>query len=167
MCSVTCGGGDRSRSRECGFNLTKGNEDANPCKASLKENEQCNTAACPIFSPWTEWSECSKTCGGGSQKRARECTPDSSTDPKAKLFCLGESIESRVRDMLKSIHQFFILQEYLFVLFLATANLPNKFVTLFIETIPYFSYLTRKIFSLILQIWQLLLFLDHSGHRPN
>ena len=25
------------------------------------------------FSPWTEWSECSKSCGWGYQSRDREC----------------------------------------------------------------------------------------------
>ncbi len=39
----------------------------------------------------------STTCGGGSQKRTRECRPASDSGPASKLFCLGESVESRVR----------------------------------------------------------------------
>lgn len=25
------------------------------------------------FGPWTEWTECSRSCGGGRQARVREC----------------------------------------------------------------------------------------------
>ena len=35
--------------------------------------EKCNENTCPSLTPWTDWSECSVTCGGGSQKRIREC----------------------------------------------------------------------------------------------
>merc|ERR1719462_875999 len=66
-CSRTCGGGTRSRTRQCtGF-------------CDRKEEVQtipCNTAACPdlrIYSRWSEYSECSQTCGGGVQSRTRTC----------------------------------------------------------------------------------------------
>ena len=28
---------------------------------------------CPRPGPWSEWSECSEPCGGGTRKRVREC----------------------------------------------------------------------------------------------
>ncbi len=72
QCSVTCGGGKRSRERECGLPKERNSED-NPCKQPLFEEEDCNENVCPTVTEWTEWSACSKTCGGGFRKKTREC----------------------------------------------------------------------------------------------
>ena len=45
------------------------------------------------WSGWGPWGGCSKTCGGGSQARARSCTaPRPSTGGAA---CAGEAEETR------------------------------------------------------------------------
>ena len=64
QCSVTCGGGKQRRNRECGLPKTRSNQN-NPCLAPLSEEQNCNDKNCPILTPWTDWSDCSKTCGGG------------------------------------------------------------------------------------------------------
>lgn len=74
-CSVTCGGGTRSRNRTC----------TNPppqfggqeCSGDSENSESCNTENCPIdggYSDWSMWSECTVSCGGGTSLRERTCT---------------------------------------------------------------------------------------------
>jgi len=77
-CSEDCGTGSRSRSRVC--------DDPEPafggtsCPGLATEQEPCNTQPCPVHGNWGSWSnysECSETCGGGVQNRSRDCD-----DPK-------------------------------------------------------------------------------------
>lgn len=72
-CSKPCGGGQRERTREV-REMIKGRESSCP---ALSESETCNTAPCPVdcqVSPWSAWSGCSKTCGGGQRSRTRQVT---------------------------------------------------------------------------------------------
>ena len=69
-CTKTCGGGLRKKARECVLPKAE----AFKCSDGDSEMiEKCNENTCPSLTPWTDWSECSVTCGGGSQKRIREC----------------------------------------------------------------------------------------------
>jgi len=73
-CSVTCGGGQKYRTREVESSASGGGEG---CKANLKEVESCNVDPCvePIDCVWGEWTEygaCSASCGGGQKVRDRE-----------------------------------------------------------------------------------------------
>ncbi|XP_022783430.1 coadhesin-like [Stylophora pistillata] len=93
-CSATCGGGTRSRTRACTNPPPSG--DGSGCIGSYVEVEQCKTHSCPVngkFSPWTQWQQCSKTCGGGTQTRTRRCdSPSPSNGGKA---CTGDTFQTR------------------------------------------------------------------------
>ena len=83
-CDRRCGTGQSSRSASC---VSDG---VTECQAGDQEPlaRECNTIGCDIFS-WvqSEWSECSESCGGGTQLRTVSCVdsggsdaPDSSCD---------------------------------------------------------------------------------------
>ncbi|XP_063781355.1 SCO-spondin-like [Pseudophryne corroboree] len=69
-CSVSCGGGHRWRSRVC----TERGPDGAACGTETHEVEECNDWPCPadcVLSDWSEWTECSASCGGGMSERQR------------------------------------------------------------------------------------------------
>ena len=45
------------------------------------------------FSPWTEWSECSKSCGWGHQSRDRECNAPEPSRGGKDCTAFGDSNE--------------------------------------------------------------------------
>ncbi|XP_074919520.1 SCO-spondin-like [Chelonoidis abingdonii] len=69
-CSVTCGGGSTLRHRPCQESPTGA-----PCTAdAMEEIAECNLQPCPAgcqLSPWSAWSPCSASCGGGVSERSR------------------------------------------------------------------------------------------------
>lgn len=72
-CDKECGGGTQFRTRRILQEAANGGEQ---CPA-LKETRQCNTQQCAKdcqVSEWSKWSECSRTCGGGTQTRTRTIT---------------------------------------------------------------------------------------------
>ena len=67
-CTVSCGGGIRKKVREC---VLPKNVDG--CDGDSEIEETCNNQDCPVWTPWTDWTPCTKTCGGGTQRRDRQC----------------------------------------------------------------------------------------------
>ena len=69
-CSLTCGGGQSRRFRQCVDSNT--GEEAF-CEGNDSEEKECNTDECPVYTIWAEWTECNVPCGGGIKKHIREC----------------------------------------------------------------------------------------------
>ena len=72
-CTVTCGGGTRSRSRS----VTDPGSPGTHCAPATSAKEDCNHDACPAdctVSRWSGWSACSVECGSGVNTRSRQIT---------------------------------------------------------------------------------------------
>ena len=95
-CSVTCGEGYKYRTRECLGQKYGGND----CEGDHKEALYCKTEVyCPTHGYWSEWSDygdCSVTCGDGYKYRTRECLGQKyggkycEGDHKEALYCKTE-----------------------------------------------------------------------------
>ena len=75
-CNKSCGGGQKKRTRQC--NNPPPANGGKTCPGSGIETLPCNTNPCPIdgkWGSWGAWSNCTKECGGGTQKRIRQCAP--------------------------------------------------------------------------------------------
>jgi len=69
-CSAECGGGVQQRLRDVSQAMKFGGK---PC-GETSETRACNPQACEkdcVLSRWTKFSECSKDCDGGTQKRTK------------------------------------------------------------------------------------------------
>mmetsp|Transcript_23708 Transcript_23708/g.50644 ORF Transcript_23708/g.50644 Transcript_23708/m.50644 type:complete len:1561 (+) Transcript_23708:103-4785(+) len=91
-CSSSCGAGMQSRHREV---VRERGEGGVGCSQELGETRECeDQVACGIkdclMTEWSNWGECSVSCGGGYRKRARELTqlPD-----VGGQTCSGEVLE--------------------------------------------------------------------------
>ena len=111
QCSQTCGGGSQERRRECG--LASRSKLDNPCLQPLREERGCNETPCPLFSPWSSWSACSVSCGGGNQTRTRKCVsavPDNEAVSirVQELYCEGKALQSQVKNPTNFVHLFLL-----------------------------------------------------------
>ena len=74
-CSAKCGGGTRTRT--VAHAATNGGQ---PCPADAPMEQACNVQACAVDCEVSQWSPCSKPCGGGKKKREVTRRPDHGGD---------------------------------------------------------------------------------------
>ncbi|XP_022085075.1 A disintegrin and metalloproteinase with thrombospondin motifs 6-like [Acanthaster planci] len=94
-CSVTCGGGQQTRTRTC-TNPVPANG-GTPCSGSDTQIISCNTQNCPnvVNGGWSSWQNqgsCSRTCGGGQQTQIRSC--NNPLPQNGGAYCSGSNIQS-------------------------------------------------------------------------
>ncbi|KAI8492696.1 hypothetical protein Bbelb_297370 [Branchiostoma belcheri] len=68
-CSRSCEDGIRKRQRDCLWKERR-------CRGDIRDVQLCNIQPCPVhggFSDWSDWTECSLTCGEGTTSRNRVC----------------------------------------------------------------------------------------------
>uniref|UniRef100_A0A3P9DIL1 Complement factor properdin n=1 Tax=Maylandia zebra TaxID=106582 RepID=A0A3P9DIL1_9CICH len=73
-CSLSCGGGVKFRRRLC--DNPSPQSGGRGCLGDAEQQRDCNTHLCTVgpWLPWSQWSECSVSCGGGQQYRSRLCS---------------------------------------------------------------------------------------------
>eukprot|EP00930_Biecheleria_cincta_P066152 TRINITY_DN5216_c0_g2_i1.p1 TRINITY_DN5216_c0_g2~~TRINITY_DN5216_c0_g2_i1.p1 ORF type:complete len:1322 (+),score=217.62 TRINITY_DN5216_c0_g2_i1:131-4096(+) len=72
LCSKSCEGGMMSRTR---VKAPAESDGGIPCVGAPEESNFCNTQGCPRdcqWTAWSQWTDCSKKCGGGKIKRFRD-----------------------------------------------------------------------------------------------
>ena len=97
-CSRTCGNSTKERYRNCSRPAPM--HGGNNC-SSLGPNievRNCSLSPCPVngnYSQWSEFSQCTHSCGNGTQFRTRQCNNPA---PRDGLNCsmLGPSNETRL-----------------------------------------------------------------------
>ena len=97
-CSKTCGGGQRRRNRTCDNPAPQG--EGRNCSRLGKpfEFQPCNIQPCPVhggYTPWSEFSLCTKSCGGGTRARTRNCTNPPAEDGGQDCKRLGSPRDTR------------------------------------------------------------------------
>ena len=89
-CTLSCGGGIRTRTRTCNPPRNNGRQ----CSGPSSQTNSCPFRPCPVngsWRHWGSWSSCSRSCGGGRKKRSRSCKhPRHGGNP-----CRGQSSDSR------------------------------------------------------------------------
>ena len=43
------------------------------CPGEAGEEQECGAGRCPAWGEWTDWTPCTRTCGGGQRTKQREC----------------------------------------------------------------------------------------------
>ncbi|TKS88049.1 SCO-spondin Precursor [Collichthys lucidus] len=75
-CSLPCGGGVKFRTRQC--DNPSPQSGGRGCLGIAEQQKDCNIHLCTDtvgpWLPWSHWSVCSVSCGGGQQSRSRLCS---------------------------------------------------------------------------------------------
>ncbi|XP_038056242.1 SCO-spondin-like [Patiria miniata] len=88
-CPVTCGGAIINRTRACTNPSPR--HGGQPCQGPIESSTLCAGTPCPVdgaWTPWSQWSQCSATCGDGQEMKRRNCSEPSPAYGGSE--CLGE-----------------------------------------------------------------------------
>eukprot|EP00929_Paragymnodinium_shiwhaense_P001909 TRINITY_DN10211_c0_g1_i1.p1 TRINITY_DN10211_c0_g1~~TRINITY_DN10211_c0_g1_i1.p1 ORF type:complete len:2676 (-),score=436.46 TRINITY_DN10211_c0_g1_i1:580-8202(-) len=91
-CSLPCGGGFLRNRRA---HATPAMYGGLPCSGPAEQEFPCNMQPCPEsceWTPWAEWSDCTRSCGGGHYERQRGVQKKSWNDD-TECDGMGESLE--------------------------------------------------------------------------
>ncbi|XP_048736193.2 coadhesin-like [Ostrea edulis] len=75
LCTATCGGGTRIRTRTC--TQPRPEYGGDQCMGFPNETLRCAQQDCPVDGQWSAWSrysDCTTTCGVGTKTRYRSCS---------------------------------------------------------------------------------------------
>ncbi|XP_061570036.1 SCO-spondin [Cololabis saira] len=89
QCSVSCGAGLQSRYRFCSTRQQQSSS-APSCVGPHREDQVCVGGPCDRdggWSQWSNWTDCTKSCGGGMRSRRRSC--DSPAPEGEGNYCEG------------------------------------------------------------------------------
>ncbi|XP_071082134.1 coadhesin-like isoform X3 [Haliotis cracherodii] len=104
-CTKSCGGGTMTRSRTRSCTSPRPAYGGAQCSGSTRATQttSCNTHSCPIhgawssYATWSPYTACTKTCGGGTQTKARSRTCTSPRPQFGGRQCVGSSSETSSR----------------------------------------------------------------------
>ncbi|XP_061186730.1 uncharacterized protein LOC133194839 isoform X2 [Saccostrea echinata] len=104
-CNQTCGGGHKNRTRYRTCTDPPPSEKGRFCEGPSidREMQQCNEQECPVHGTWTffqefqDWSQCSVTCGGGTQRRVKIRTCITSKIGNETETCNGSAMEQETQ----------------------------------------------------------------------
>lgn len=77
VCTKSCGMGQKTRTRKCDNPVPLGEGRKCSRLGPSIHTQPCNTQPCPVsggYTPWSDFSPCTKSCAGGTQLRTRNCT---------------------------------------------------------------------------------------------
>ena len=95
-CTKSCENGTKTRTRNCSNPAPQHGGKNCSSLGSNTELQQCNTHHCPIngaYTPWTEFSECTKSCENGTKTRTRNCSNPEPQHGGKNCSHLGVSVE--------------------------------------------------------------------------
>lgn len=89
-CSVSCGNGTSLRERKI---VSREAEGGKPCSGALEQENPCYQEGCPVdclWDDWSEWTECSTSCGSNVSLWATSTRQRAVTESLGGKPCLGE-----------------------------------------------------------------------------